>query len=92
MMVFSINRLTIQYSRDIHRDFFTRGGSIIIDEMSEDENYLTLQGASKKSGICFMIIISIKLNTNLVGMYLICKLGSIAPSGVQKHFCTVSGS
>ena len=55
----------------------------------QQENYRVPQ---KKSGICFMIIISIKLNTNLVGMYLICKLGSIAPSGVQKHFCTVSGS
>ena len=49
-------------------------------------------GCLKKSGICFMIIISIKLNTNLVGMSLICKLGSIARSGVQKLFCTVSGS
>ena len=51
-----------------------------------------VQGASKKRGICFLISISIKLNTNLLGIYLICKVGSIAQSRVQKHFCTISGS
>ena len=51
-----------------------------------------VQGVSKKSGICFMITISIKLNTNLLGIYLIWKVGSIAPSGVQMHFYAISGS
>ena len=51
-----------------------------------------IQGASKKRGICFAISISIKLNTNLLGIYLSRKMGSTALSGVQKHFCTISGS
>ena len=42
-------------------------------------------GCLKKKGICFMIIISIKLNTDLLGIYLIWKVVSIAPSGVHKH-------
>ena len=49
-------------------------------------------GGLKKSGICFMISISVKLNTNLLDIYLILKVGSIDLSGVQKHFCTISGS
>ena len=51
-----------------------------------------IQGVSKRSGICFMISISIKLNTNLLDIYLILKVGSIDLSGVQKHFRTISGS
>ena len=51
-----------------------------------------VQGASKKRGICFVISISIELNTNLLGIYFSGKRGSIAPSGVHKHFCTISGS
>ena len=51
-----------------------------------------LQGVSKKGGICLMISISVKLNTNLLDIYLNLKVGSIDPSGVQKHFCTISGS
>ena len=51
-----------------------------------------LYRVSQKKGICFMIIISIKLNTDLLGIYLIWKVVSIAPSGVHKHFCTISGS
>ena len=51
----------------------------------------TIQGA-KKNGICFMISITIKLNTKLLGIYLFRKVGSIVPPGIQKHFCTISGS
>ena len=49
-------------------------------------------GCLKKRGISFAISISIKLNTNLLGIYLSRKMGSTALSGVQKHFCTISGS
>ena len=45
--------------------------------------------SQKKSGIS---TISIKLNTNLLEIYLILKVGSIDPFGVQKHFCTISES
>ena len=61
-------------------------------ELANGILWIYIQGVSKKRGICFMIIISIKLNTNLLGIYLIWKVGSIAPSGVQKQFCTISGS
>ena len=54
-------------------------------------NY-SVTGCLKKRGICFVISISIKLNTNLLDIYFIGKMGSIAPSGVQKHFCTISES
>ena len=54
---------------------------------------VVLQGASKKCGICFMSSsISIKLNANILGIYLIQKVRSIAQSGVQKTFFTISES
>ena len=49
-----------------------------------------VQGASKKSGICFVTSISIKLNTNPLSIYLILKLGSIVSYGIQKHDCMIS--
>ena len=51
----------------------------------------TIQGA-KKNGICFMISISIKLNTNLLCIKFIWKVGSIALVGVQKHSRKISRS
>ena len=57
-----------------------------IGESSDDT------GCLKKKGICFMISISVKLKTNLLDVYLTLKVGSIAVSGIQKHFCTISGS
>ena len=43
-----------------------------------------LQGASEKSGICFMVRVFIKLNTNLLGIYFIGKVGSIDLTGEEK--------
>ena len=51
-----------------------------------------LQGVSKKGGFVYLLFISIKLNRNLLGIYSILKVGYIAPSAVQKNFCTISGS
>ena len=45
---------------------------------------------SKKSGNITINIIHTGLN--LPDIYLILKVGSIDPSGVQKHFCAISGS
>ena len=60
---------------------FSPSRPFLIEGVLESKN---LQGASKKSGICFMITISIKFNTNMLGINLIWNEGSIALSGLQK--------
>ena len=46
-------------------------------------------GCLKKMRFVYMISISVKLNANLLDIYLILKVGSIDLSGVHKHFCTI---
>ena len=52
-------------------------------------NFALMYRMPQKKVWCFMISISIKLNTNMQGIYLIWKVGSIVPSGVQKYFWTI---